>query len=42
MNQQRFAEEEDIVFSIKGELIPFSNLLDKGYRIVRICFRHGK
>jgi hypothetical protein len=36
--QKIFAQED----TINGEYIPFSNILDKGYRIVRICWREGK
>ena len=42
LNQQKFAEEEDMVLLPNGQLIPFTNLLDKGYRIVRLCYRFGK
>lgn len=41
-NQQQFQEKEDLVIDEKGEAIPFTNILDKGYRIVRLCYRHGK
>jgi hypothetical protein len=27
---------------IDGKILPFTLILDKGYRIVRICWRHGK
>lgn len=37
-----FADEEDVVRSEEGEIIPFTNILDKGYRIVRICYKHGR
>ena len=43
--QQDFAEKEDIKID-EGDnsgrrSIPFSNLLDKGYRIVRLAFSYG-
>ena len=36
--QRKFAEND----LVDGEIKPFCNMLDKGYRIVRDAWRHGK
>ena len=39
LEQQKKFAEDDIV---AGEYIPFSNILDKGYRIIKAAWRAGK